>query len=69
MERKWLKQRRENAGITLEEMANRLDISALYYQLIEGGYRQKRMVPELASRIALVLDLTVEDIFSAEKAM
>ena len=69
MERKWLKQRRENLGITLEEMANRLDLGTMYYQLIEGGFRQKRMAPELASRIALVLDLAVEDIFAAEKAM
>lgn len=37
--RKNLKEARKRAGMTQQEMADRLEITLVYYQKIEAGYR------------------------------
>ena len=42
--REWLKNSRKEKGITMSELASKLDISESYYCLIENGERQKRTI-------------------------
>lgn len=64
--RDWLKKSREAKGVTMSEMARKLDISEGYYCLIENGKRQKKMDITLLTRISSVLDLPLADAVSLE---
>lgn len=62
--REYLIEAREKAGLTQQDVANRIGISRQYYQMVETGERQKRMDLSLAGGLSVVLN--VED-FSAEE--
>lgn len=62
--RDWLKKSREEKGVTMSEMAQKLDFSEGYYCLIENGKRQKKMDITLLTRISSVLDLPLVDAVS-----
>ncbi len=64
--REYLKQLREKMGITQQKVADKLDISLSYYNLIENGDRQKNMDLLLASKISKVLNVSLEFIISEE---
>lgn len=57
--RKWLKLERERQGITMADMAQKLDISESYYCLIECGKRQKKMDVTLMDRLSRSLGLSL----------
>ena len=46
--REYLIEAREKAGLTQQDVANRIGISRQYYQMVETGERQKRMDLSLA---------------------
>lgn len=66
--RDWLRRSREEKGLTIAEMAQKLDISLSYYSLVESGKRQKKMDITLLTRISSVLDLPLADAVSLEAA-
>lgn len=69
MMRKWLRDARKNRKLTLKEVGTKLGITESYYCAIENGERQKRMELGLASKLAEILGMSVEDIVRLEAEM
>lgn len=67
--RNWLKDLREKQGLTMAELAQKLDISESYYSLIEKGARQQRMDIQVAVKLAAILNVDLATIAEKEKAM
>lgn len=65
--REWLKAARQKKGLTMAEIAQELDISESYFCSIENGVRQKRMDMALASRLSLILGISLPRIAEYEK--
>lgn len=66
--RAWLKEKRKEAGATMDEMANALNISTAYYSMIESGERQKKMDITLAQKLAVVFGMTLSEVVKLEEA-
>lgn len=64
--RDWLKEKRTEKGMTMAEMAKRLDLSESYYSKIESGDRQKKMDVSLAIKIGNTLGISIEEIIAKE---
>jgi transcriptional regulator with XRE-family HTH domain len=64
--RDWLKGKRTEKGMTMAEMAKRLDLSESYYSKIESGDRQRKMDIRLVSKLCKILDISIEEIISKE---
>lgn len=64
--RKWLRAARENAGLTMKQLSEKLLISESYYCSIENGTRQRDMDISLAQRIAKALNIPVKTILDNE---
>ena len=60
--REWLKKLRTDSGMTMKEMGEKLGISESYYCTIESGDRQKRMDLQLASGIAGIFGISVDQV-------
>lgn len=67
--REYLKKRREEKGYTMQELADKLNISRQYYQMIESGERQRKMDITLIAGISAALDLSAENIISEENRL
>ena len=65
--REYLKAMRAEKGLSMQEVADRLEISKQYYQLIESGERQQNMDITLAVKIAGVMGIPVERIIAEEQ--
>lgn len=61
MKRKILKQARKNKGLSVQEIADLIGVSASFYYKIEQGIRDPIM--EKAQKIAQVLESTVDELF------
>ena len=57
---------RKEARFTQQNVADRLGISAQYYQLIESGQRQVKMDLLLAAQLAGLFDQPLEALFEQE---
>lgn len=64
--RDWLKEKRAEKGLTMAQMAKKLDITESYYSLIENGERQKKMDISLAYNLASIFGIPVEQIVELE---
>lgn len=64
--RDWLKEKRKEAGLTMAQMANKLNVTESYYSLIESGERQKKMDILLVSKLSVILSVPVEKIVEME---
>lgn len=64
--REWLKQKRREAGLTCSQMAERLDMSEVYYSFIENNRRQQNMNVAMAIRLAKALNLDPMDVIRWE---
>ena len=64
--RGWLKETRNEKGLTAKEVSDKLNISESYYSFIESGQRQKKMDLTLAAKISTVLDIPIETILAEE---
>ena len=60
----YLKELREEKGLSYEEMAEKLSISKSYYWQIE--HKNRRLSYEMAKSIAEIFDLKPDDIFYDE---
>lgn len=66
--REYLIEAREKAGLTQQDVANRIGISRQYYQMVETGERQKRMDLSLASGLSVILNIPIAEIVQREIA-
>lgn len=66
--REYLIEAREKAGLTQQDVANRIGISRQYYQMVETGERQKRMDLYLAGGLSVVLNIPIAEIVQRESA-
>lgn len=66
--REYLIEAREKAGLTQQDVANRIGISRQYYQMVETGERQKRMDLFLAGGLSVVLNIPIAEIVQRESA-
>lgn len=66
--REYLIEAREKAGLTQQDVANRIGISRQYYQMVETGERQKRMGLSLAGGLSVVLNIPIAEIVQRESA-
>lgn len=64
--REWLKEKRINKGMTMKQMAEKLDISEGYYSYIENGERQKHMDITLVSKLSVIFSLPIQQIVELE---
>lgn len=65
--RQYLVSLRNEHGYSQQDVADRLNISRQYYQMIETGERQKKMDISLASSIATLYGISVMDVEKFEK--
>lgn len=66
--REYLIEAREKAGLTQQDVANRIGISRQYYQMVETGERQKRMNLSIAGSLSVVLNIPIAEIVQRESA-
>lgn len=66
--REYLIEARKKAGLTQQDVANRIGISRQYYQMVETGERQKRMGLSLAGVLSVVLNIPIAEIVQRESA-
>lgn len=64
--REWLKNLRNEKGLTMKEMGTKLGISESYYCAIENGERQKKMDIVLVSGLSSALGVPVAKIMRYE---
>lgn len=64
--RAWMKERREEMGLTLRQAGEAIGVSESYYKLIEDGNRQKTLDLSTAQRIGELLGLTLPQISALE---
>lgn len=64
--REYLKRLREEKGLTVQELAEKLDISRQYYQMIENGERQRKMDITLVKGLSTALNVSLESIIKEE---
>lgn len=67
--RQYLVSLRNEHGYSQQDVADKLNISRQYYQMIETGERQKKMDISLASSIATLYGISVMDVEKFEKAI
>lgn len=67
--REYLIEAREKAGLTQQDVANRIGISRQYYQMVETGERQKRMDLSLAGDLSAILNIPITEIVQKESAV
>jgi transcriptional regulator with XRE-family HTH domain len=67
----WIEQRREHAGLTVGELADRAGVSRVWLQVlrkggrrIEGEWRPPNPKSDALARVARALDVPVEEIFA-----
>lgn len=65
--RQYLVSLRNEHGYSQQDVADKLNISRQYYQMIETGERQKKMDISLASSIATLYGISVMDVEKFEK--
>lgn len=66
--REYLIEAREKAGLTQQDVANRIGISRQYYQMVETGERQKRMDLSFAGGLSVALNIPIAEIVQRESA-
>ena len=65
--REWLKTLREQKGLTMKELSEKLSISESYYCAVENGNRQKKMDLFFICEIARALEVSVETVVQLER--
>ncbi len=67
--RVYLKKLRENRGLTIADVAKKLDISESYYSLIENGKRQEKMDLALAAKLSVIFEIPLSEIHAEENLL
>ena len=69
MARVWMKSKREQLGMTMKDVADKLNISESYYCSIENGIRQKKMDISLAASLSAIFGLPISQIVENENVL
>jgi len=64
--RKYLKQLRDNKGMSQHSVADSLGCYQSYYSAIENGNRQRDMSYSMMEKLAAVFDVPIQTIIDAE---
>lgn len=64
--RSWMKEKREELGLTQQNVADSIGISKQYYQLIEKGQRQKKLNTLIIMNLATCFGISAIDIVNFE---
>lgn len=67
--RDWLKKLRTEKELKQIEIAEKLDMSQTYYNLIENGERQKDLDLSLVIKLAKIFGVSVDYIIAEEEKM
>lgn len=67
--REWLKEKRNKAGMTQQETADKLGLTRQYYAMIESGQRQKALDILLAKKLGRLFDMTLDQIALLDEIM
>lgn len=67
--REYLKTLREDKGMTMQDVADKIGISRQYYQQIEAGERQKKMDITLVIALANLFGISAEQIIANEESI
>ena len=65
--REWLRQAREEKGLTMKQISSQLGITESYYCCIENGTRQKNMDLTLVSALSVALKMPISKIAKLEQ--
>ena len=65
--REWLRKLRNEKGLTMKDMGEKLGISESYYCAIENVDRQKKMDLMIASGLATIFEISVLSIVTYEE--
>lgn len=66
MARTYLKEMRENSGLSMQDVAEKIGISRQYYQQIEAGERQQKMDITLVAKLSTIFNIPIEKIVDYE---
>lgn len=66
--REWLKNLRQERGMTQQQVAKKMGLSTSYYSFIETGFRQKKMDIVVIAKLAEVFDISIQEIADLETA-
>lgn len=66
--RKWLRDLRNEKGLTMKELGEKLHISESYYCAIENGDRQKNMDVTLAVGLAEAFEVPISRIIELDQS-
>lgn len=66
--RGWMQKAREKSGMTMKEVAEKLNITEAYYSLIESGERQKKLDITIAAKMSDAFGVSIEEIVKNEAA-
>lgn len=64
--REWLKEKRQEKGLTMAQLAKMCGITESYYAYIEAGERQKKMDITIANKLANALDMPFLEVLEKE---
>jgi transcriptional regulator with XRE-family HTH domain len=64
--RDWLRALRHNAGLTMGQAAEKLDLTESYYCRIENGDRLKKLDMPLAKKISALFGVQLDEIAEFE---
>ena len=67
--REWLKDARTKAGMSQQEVADKLKITRQYYAMIENGERQKSLDILLANKLGNLFNMSLDQISSYDNIM
>lgn len=67
--REWLKNARTKAGMSQQEVADKLKLTRQYYSLIENGQRQKSLDILLAKKLGNLFNMTLDQIADCDEIM
>lgn len=66
MVRHWLREAREEKGMSMEQAANALDMSVPYYYMVETGQRKPRLDLPFAMAISKLFGIPITEIVERE---
>lgn len=67
--RTYLKEMRTAANLTMQEIADKFNISRQYYEMIESGERQRKMDITLIAKISGLFNVPMEKIIEHERKL
>lgn len=62
----WLRDLRRKRGFTQEQLAEKVNLKANHYCMVENGQRMANMTLEFAQKLGEVFELTVDQITKLE---